>query len=368
MHLNHFDIILSANDVSAVNLTKIKDWSFVAKPYNNFRYGLTQNEAYNSSSSLYIISKLPTTDGFAAIKQKIAAKNYLNSKLKLTAFVKTANLNGSAVIELDLFDESDQVFRRGTVKIDSPTNQQDWQKVEIVADITANIKSISYAGYLLGSGQVWFDEFNLSNAVEHEIDTTIDMQQHQPSENLHTAERQKYLDIVGYKTLANRQLRSGKQPLDSSQWHISDHLINEYSFKLDDAALLLESKQSNADFGVFYRRSFITNDNAKAVKFSAKIKRQYVSSLASIWMRIEDQNKKNISFDNLGFSSSGGSSDWQPIEVVLPLKKEAKIISFGALLVGNGKMWLKEPHIDFLSSESEYDAKRLVRPSNLGFE
>ena len=131
---------------------------------------------------------------------------------------------------------------------------------------------------------------------------------------------------------------------------------------------MLESVINEPKFGVALKRFRFKDNSVKAIKFSAQIKHQFVKSMASIWLRIEDKDRNNLAFDNLRYSRSGGSSDWQDIEVVLPYSENAEIVSFGALLIRNGKLWLRNAKVEPLYEPVPLNSQMLAKPSNLGFE
>ena len=154
---------------------------------------------------------------------------------------------------------------------------------------------------------------------------------------------------------------------------ICDELDGEYQARNDGDTLLLESVIDTPDFGVLLKRfnfdaTRAKKENVTGITFRAQIKHQFVKSMASIWMRIEDKDNNSLAFDNLRYTSSGGTRDWRDVEVTLPITDEATKVSFGTLLISKGKLWLRNPHIEYTYEPIAHNTQLLAKPSNLSFE
>src|SRR5947209_382073 len=68
------------------------------------------------------------------------------------------------------------------------------------------------------------------------------------------------------------------------------------------------------------------------------LRTENVDDLAGLWMR-EDGETPAIAFDNMAGQNLKGTTEWKEYSIVLPLKAEARKLSFGVLLVGSGKVW-----------------------------
>ena len=317
-HLTHFSFLSDNNMLSVAKQTDVEGWNFSAKPYSSYRYDISTNEAHEGNSSLFIVNKLPSDDGNAEIRQTISVDNYINSTISLTAYIKTKHLQGKASIALELLNNSGFPVRKADVSYLPSDNTEDWQKVQLTAKITEDIKSINFSGQLHGSGQVWFDSFKLAKVSSDAGDDTQPAPYRSSSNQNETPARKRYLDIIGYHAEPSNEAFIGSLPVDAEKWLISEYLVNEYQFSSENKTLQLKSVRNDVDFGVFFKRFYRNNIEAKQIRFSAQIKHQYVESLASIWMRIEDKDKNTIAFANLRYSQTGGSSSWQDIEVILP--------------------------------------------------
>lgn len=78
----------------------------------------------------------------------------------------------------------------------------------------------------------------------------------------------------------------------------------------------------------------------KRVRFAGYIKGQGVKSWAGLWMRVNDAADKVIVLDNMEKRAFQGDGDWRKMEVVLDIPSDSSKISFGTLLVGQGRIWV----------------------------
>jgi hypothetical protein len=101
--------------------------------------------------------------GFKKLKTKgrlqksIIPTNFLGKRVRLTAYMKSKNVDYHAAIILHygLNDPENNMFWLGDFKAMKGTH--DWTKRELIFDVPANAAYIAYGASLQGSGQIWFD-------------------------------------------------------------------------------------------------------------------------------------------------------------------------------------------------------------------
>ena len=81
--------------------------------------------------------------------------------------------------------------------------------------------------------------------------------------------------------------------------------------------------------------------SAKKIKLKGFLKTENVTGgYAGLWMRI-DGERGMLAFDNMGNRGVTGTTNWQPFTIELDYNAEDAVsINVGALLVGNGKLWV----------------------------
>ncbi|MBK5284056.1 MAG: hypothetical protein JJE25_01525 [Bacteroidia bacterium] len=118
--------------------------------------------------------------------------------------------------------------------------------------------------------------------------------------------------------------------------------------------------------------------HGKKIKLSGYIKTKDVTSMASLWMRIDQPTK--YSLENMKNRYVRGNSDWTKCEIILDVPSDAKNIAFGGLLYGTGQMWFDNLKIEVANNSDkvldeleigEYEFKAMPnqnpKPANLDF-
>ncbi|HEU4335338.1 MAG TPA: hypothetical protein VFT32_12660, partial [Candidatus Eisenbacteria bacterium] len=78
-----------------------------------------------------------------------------------------------------------------------------------------------------------------------------------------------------------------------------------------------------------------------SVELHGWLKLEGVRGWAGLWQR-QDGRGSSLQFDNMESSGLSGSSDWREYSVTLPLHAKARTLVVGALLVGEGTVWVDD--------------------------
>lgn len=104
--------------------------------------------------------------------------------------------------------------------------------------------------------------------------------------------------------------------------------------------VLLKSEESNMDCFGALRRSLDPQPYLnKRLRMTAAIKTEDAEE-AALWFRVDGAEPERIVLDNMYDRAVIGSCDWKLCELVLDVPADAKAIYYGALLSGNGKLWM----------------------------
>lgn len=89
----------------------------------------------------------------------------------------------------------------------------------------------------------------------------------------------------------------------------------------------------------------------KRVRLRGYLKTDGVTGRAGLFMRIEgDKGEVPLAWDNMQDRLIRGSHNWQRVAVVLDVPQETKRILFGALLTGQGKLWIDDISLDVVDA------------------
>lgn len=97
---------------------------------------------------------------------------------------------------------------------------------------------------------------------------------------------------------------------------------------------------SPSDFSSFALEIPITF-SGDSLELRGWLKYENVTGFVGLWQR-QDARSGSVAFDNMEERELKGTADWVERRVSLPLKSSAKKVSVGALLVGEGKLWVDD--------------------------
>lgn len=157
-----FIIILTASALqncskSQNTSTDITPWFMGSKPglYETGREG----EKYNGETVYFLKSKQTITEEFGTIMRNINAAEYINKRVKMSGFIKTEELESWAGMwmRVDSYEQGKMLgFDNMSTRPIKGTS--DWQKYEIVLDVSKGSAGIAFGILLSGNGKMWMAE------------------------------------------------------------------------------------------------------------------------------------------------------------------------------------------------------------------
>jgi hypothetical protein len=85
------------------------------------------------------------------------------------------------------------------------------------------------------------------------------------------------------------------------------------------------------------------------IKYTAWVRSKDVANWAGLWLRIDPADpmrSPNLGFDNMSNRPIKGTKEWTKYEIVLDVPEGAASIVYGALLDGNGQIWVDSMDIN----------------------
>jgi hypothetical protein len=158
-----------------------RDISFAQHPYdwhkagNNTRdYEVGEDQQTHPgpsrwASALYVKSISPSPAGFGTLIQAIDADDYVGERLKMTAYVKTENVQGAGVgmwMRVDGKSRSSRTLSFYNMCDKPIIGTTDWKKYEIILDVPKKSEAIFYGLFLHGIGQAWLQDVRFE-IVDH---------------------------------------------------------------------------------------------------------------------------------------------------------------------------------------------------------
>ena len=141
----------------------------------------------------------------------------------------------------------------------------------------------------------------------------------------------------------NNEFPTGYDVFGQGNYNITSDSIIRQNGKY---AVSIQSTATNKEGESFKALSFTLPKNYKGnlIRLTGFIKTEGITNgYAGLWMRIDPE----IAFDNMSDRGIVGTTDWKEYEVILPLNpKNTSNIVIGALLVGDGKMWIDNLNVE----------------------
>jgi hypothetical protein len=128
------------------------------------------------------------------------------------------------------------------------------------------------------------------------------------------------------------------------------------------------------DFGTIVQELDAAKFKGKRVRFAAALRTRDVAAWSGLWMRVGSGDNV-LAFDNMQGRPVRGDTEWRRYSIVLDVPEAATRISFGALMVGAGKLWIDDASfgevdesVPVTATAPVFTSQVFAKPRNLGFE
>jgi hypothetical protein len=318
----------------------IKGWILSGMNAKDYQSGIDKNIKYSGAASAFLSSTLKkSSDKSATLMQIIKATNYKGKRIRMTAWVKTGNLDNGATFWMEISGKTRETTAGGTKFI---KGNSDWKQYTFVVDADTSSVFIEFGILLRDTGRVWIDEVKIET-VGKDVESTIE----------------KNKKITSISNLSFEKISSDEKPVDwwgafkETNYEISSDKSVYHDGAASACLKSVEPKiKSNYDFGVITGALFPDSLKGKRVRMNGWLKTESITDWAGLWMRVDGKNwGQTYSFDNMWKRRIKGTTDWKKYEIVLDVPQQATSIYFGALLNGNGKLWLDEIKFDVVGND-----------------
>ncbi|MCO7223035.1 hypothetical protein [Pleionea sp. CnH1-48] len=144
--------------------------------------------------------------------------------------------------------------------------------------------------------------------------------------------------------------------------------IDQQQGKPAPSAYLFAQEGTNSEqFGTISQRFNPQKYLGKRVRLSAWVKTTNVEGWAGLWMRIDTQTFKGLTFDNMKNRPIVGSNDWKKYSIVLDVDSRATALLFGVFMSGKGKLWVDDFKFEVVDSKVPLTKANLTKPQNTNF-
>ncbi|WP_053061042.1 serine/threonine-protein kinase [Rhodopirellula islandica] len=118
------------------------------------------------------------------------------------------------------------------------------------------------------------------------------------------------------------------------------------------ASLESTSQSWQPSFGTIVQAIQASEYTGKRIRFSGFIKTDKTEA-AGLWLRVDSAERGTVAFDNMQSRRIEGTNDWQEVQIVLDVPKDASVLTFGAILSGAGRLWVDDLSITVVDQDVE---------------
>jgi hypothetical protein len=151
--------------------------------------------------------------------------------------------------------------------------------------------------------------------------------------------------------------RESKQTLPSP-WRVDGDDRDRYEIGLDHStrysgtasAFIKATQPSPTGFAGITQGIGVAAYRGRRVRLSAYVRAERVNGHAGLWMRVDGAGY-TLDFDNMSSRFILGTTDWKRYQVVLDVPDESVALFFGAILQGEGQVWIDDFDLEIVDPE-----------------
>jgi len=163
-------------------------------------------------------------------------------------------------------------------------------------------------------------------------------------------------------------------------WIVSGSNPNEYNMGVTTkvrylgkpSAYITSKNVKLHGFGTYAQMSQTGDYLGKSVRMSAYISSKNITgaSWAGMWLRVDGDRGKVLSFDNMQSRPIKGTTKWKKYETILDVPAGAKDMAYGVLLSGKGDVYFTDMNFEVLGPATGKTGNSGIpaKPENLDFE
>jgi hypothetical protein len=134
----------------------MKSWFMAGSDPQDYELGIDTNVTCNGKNSGYMKAKVADPRGFGTMMQMFKANDYLNKRVRFSAYVKSEGIEAWA----GLWMRIDGPTQQRPLGFDNMQNRPikgttDWQKYEVVLDVPPESVNVAFGILLTGKGRAW---------------------------------------------------------------------------------------------------------------------------------------------------------------------------------------------------------------------
>jgi hypothetical protein len=343
---------ITANEIASTVITTVQANAWRRGGENSWAYEIGVGEGLESAEEAYLKSINPLPQGAGAMQLQINLTPHRGKRVRFAADLWTEDVEGRAGLWMMIRDERGVTISEDEMRDRPLTGTQERRRYEIVMDVPQEAQYATIGAQLEGEGRIW-----IAGARLEIVDKTVATTGSPPPYNL--------------------DFESGL-----ARWHANSTLPGQGSYRAsaDNAtrhggkvSALLESTENNTESAGLLTQGFPVGDyGGKRIRISAYVKADKVKARGALIGSVDERTqygKRTYSFDDMSDRPVQGTIDWTQQIIVLDVPPEATFITIGALLFGEGKLWVDDIKVEVVGPDVAVTGYATGRgPANLSFE
>lgn len=141
-------------------MSYISGWHRWEQPQQCYEIGTDDQVVYpGSKRSGFVRCVKPELAQFGAIMQKIHATDYIEKRIRFSAYLKCKNVLKSCGLFMEVYETNDN-YTSDYMENRKIEGSSDWVKCELVLDVFKEAVGINIGARLRGSGQLWVSDLS----------------------------------------------------------------------------------------------------------------------------------------------------------------------------------------------------------------
>lgn len=155
---------------------EIKGWFISGSDPFDYEMGIDHTNVYQGKASGFLKSKNGRKpNGFATMMQQFSAKSYKNNRMKLSAFIKTDNVQETVGLWMRIDNKSEDILQFDNMSDRPIVGTNNWNIYSIVLDVPDSSEIISFGLLLQGSGKAWIDGIRFTSVDKNTPSTNMNL-------------------------------------------------------------------------------------------------------------------------------------------------------------------------------------------------
>lgn len=290
--------------------------------------------------------------GFGTLMQAFKADDFRGKRIMMSGWMKTEYAN-NAQFWMRIDGQNGETMGFDNMQDRPIRGSTDWQKYEIILDVSEAALNIAFGVLLTKGGQAWVDDLQFE-VVSQDISST-NMLSHNVSNN--RKNRLSNKNYPGKPINLNFEHRSGNliADINPNGWIKTESHPQHYEARADttvkksgySSTYLKFIGNEFESYGSLMKMTGAVDYRGKRLKMSAYIRSENTKQ-AQLWMTITGKHRKGMRYDNVRNHPVRESTDWQRYEIILDIPNTAESIAFGISLRNGGQVWVDDTQFQIL--------------------